>query len=276
MSKIVVAEIQHPDAAEPALVLSSDGTIAVDGAAESLNDLNDVDTSGAADGDALVFDGTAGEWVPAPLGYTYAGTRYFFSDGTFEKADPLGTGDIGLRAIRVRMVGAGGGGARGGANVGSGGGAGAYAEAFLLVGALSASETVAVGAGGSGDSSQVAMDATAGTSSEFGAGLVLAGGGGPGSTNATLTSISAGEGSQTWVGDVGATGGHGTVPILDMSASFVFYGGIGGSSKWGAGGLYAGFLDAGYGGGGAGADGAQDFPFPGSGGDGLVLVDCYV
>ena len=32
-----------------------------------LGDLTDVDTTGAADGDALVFDGTAGEWIAAPI-----------------------------------------------------------------------------------------------------------------------------------------------------------------------------------------------------------------
>lgn len=36
--------------------------------AASVGDLADVDTSGAADGDALVFDGTAGEWVAGGLG----------------------------------------------------------------------------------------------------------------------------------------------------------------------------------------------------------------
>lgn len=39
------------------------------------------------------------------VGFRYVGTRYYTSSGTFAKADPLGTGDIGLRAVRVRMVG---------------------------------------------------------------------------------------------------------------------------------------------------------------------------
>jgi hypothetical protein len=87
-------------------------------------------------------------------GFLFAGQRRYESSGTFLKADPLGTGDIGLRAIRVRLV---GGGASGGgceATTGSqicaadGGGGGGYAESFLLASTLSATETVTRGSGG--------------------------------------------------------------------------------------------------------------------------------
>ena len=102
-------------------------------------------------------------------GYLYAGTRYYTSSGTFAKADPLGTGDIGLRAIRIRLV-AGGGGGGGSTTVDGGGGGGAgggYAERFYTdIAALDTSVTVtrgSGGAGGVGDSNGVA-----GGVSEFG------------------------------------------------------------------------------------------------------------
>ena len=53
-------------------------------AAASVSDLSDVDTSGAADGDALVFDGTAGEWVAGEVAGGLSGTSYVLvaGDGT--------------------------------------------------------------------------------------------------------------------------------------------------------------------------------------------------
>jgi hypothetical protein len=89
------------------------------------------------------------------VGFRFVGTRYFESSGSFEKADPLGTGDIGLRAIRVRLVGAGGG--SGGApattsgqiSIAGSGGGGAYGETFITdIAGLSSTETITRGAGG--------------------------------------------------------------------------------------------------------------------------------
>jgi hypothetical protein len=115
-------------------------------------------------------------------GFRYAGTRYFFSDGSFAKADPLGTGDIGLRAIRVRMVG-GGGGSGGAATttstqiaMGGAGGGGTYAERFIAdMSLLSSSESVTVGSGGSGGAAG-ANNGTAGAQSSFGLLLTASGG----------------------------------------------------------------------------------------------------
>jgi hypothetical protein len=91
-------------------------------------------------------------------GYLYAGTVYFTSSGSFVKADPLGTGDIGLRAIRVRCQ-AGGGGAGGvpatttQAAVSVCGGGGSYAESFITdIASLPTSVTVTRGSGGDGHS----------------------------------------------------------------------------------------------------------------------------
>jgi hypothetical protein len=172
-------------------------------------------------------------------GYLYAGTVYFTSSSTFAKADPLGTGDIGLRAIRVRMVGGGGG--SGGCSTtsaaeckisGAGGGA-AYAESFITdMSTLSASETVTRGAGGTAGAAGNNAGGAGGTSS-FGT-LVTAGGGSGGDagsdarTATILYGNTAGGGSSTATGDLVIAGGNGQImPSLPTNT----FGGAGGPSQ---------------------------------------------
>jgi hypothetical protein len=110
-------------------------------------------------------------------GYQFAETVYFTSNGTFTKATyPW------LRAIRVKVQGAGGGGAGVGATgagvvaVGQNGAGGAYAESFITdIAGLSASVTVTIGAGGAGGAAG-GNDGAAGGNASFGA-LVSANGG---------------------------------------------------------------------------------------------------
>ena len=215
-------------------------------------------------------------------GFRFAGTRYYTSSGTFAKADPLGTGDIGLRAVIVRVFGAGGGG-RGVAFVASrnpigagGGGAGGYAQSFILAESLGTSETVTCGAGGSPNSN--------GGSSSFGT-LVASNGGFAGGLMSDLAGSQVrrgGFGGSATAGDFqvsGSPGGTGAISDLRVA------GGAGGSSLFGSGGQS---LDdnstgtngapGGLGGGGSGAarlsgDAEVD---GGSGGDGLIIVDCFV
>ena len=132
-------------------------------------------------------------------GFRFVGTRYFTSSGTFAKADPLATGDIGLRAIRVRMVGGGGG--SGGApatgagevSVGGPGGGAAYAETFITnIAGLSSSETVTVGAGGAAGAAGGAGGG-GGQSSAFGVSANGGGGGGVGTAGAPLSGLVGGE-----------------------------------------------------------------------------------
>jgi hypothetical protein len=92
-------------------------------------------------------------------GYRYVGTRYFTSSGTFAKADPLGTGDVGCRAVRVRAVGGGGG----------GGGAAATAVGQYAV-AVPGDVAIAGGAGGAGWALQGLFQAGAGGGSAFSSG----------------------------------------------------------------------------------------------------------
>jgi hypothetical protein len=221
-------------------------------------------------------------------GFLYAGTRYYTSSGTFAKADPFGTGDIGLRAIRVRVVG--GGGAGGGAiltgagqvAVGSGGQAGGYSESFITnIAGLSATATVTVGAGGSGVS---AANGAAGGASSFDTTVVVAPGGqgGAGATSAgtppALRRI-AGSGSPG-TGDIALTGDVGQPGIAATTGSVG--GGTGGASVFGGNarsGFGAGDNATGIGGGGSGSGHAQNVAASTAGGlgfAGIVIVDCFV
>ncbi len=119
-------------------------------------------------------------------GYTYVQTVYFTASGSFTKATyPW------LRAIRVRLVGAGGGGGAAGAtgvsqaSQGDGAGGGGYAEAFITdIAGLASSVTVTVGAGGAGGVSPSTNGSTGGASS-FGS-AVAANGGLGGTTRTAL------------------------------------------------------------------------------------------
>jgi hypothetical protein len=226
-------------------------------------------------------------------GFRLAGTRYYTSSGTFSKADPLGTGDIGLRAVRVRMVGGGGGG--GGSNatgasqmsVGGGGRGGGFGEVFILASALSTSTTVTIGAGGAGNAG-----ATGGTGGDtvFGSFQAPGGGGGAaGTADIVLQAFGAGGtgGGVTFVGTFdrtipGQTGFAGLTLFQEQRA----FGGPGGATGFAYGGsiIIRGANTAGSGGAtrGAGGDGAASpdandaTAYAGGAGQaGLVIVECF-
>jgi len=228
-------------------------------------------------------------------GYRYAGTRYYTSSGTFAKADPLGTGDIGLRAVIVRCVGAGGGG--GGAEItgagqvaaGNGGSGGGFGQRFILASTLTTSVTVTRGAGGAGGSGNAA--GTAGNASSFGAGeaFEVIGDGGSGGnrlgahTPGTLI-INPGIGGAAGAGEFVFRGMAGVPMILFGSGGSSALSGSGGSSTYGSGSNSQSTSADGstgtlYGGGGAGAlnlasqGTARD---GGAGANGIVIVDCFV
>jgi hypothetical protein len=176
-------------------------------------------------------------------------------------ARPAGIASV---LVQVQAAGAYGGSATGGvgqASAGGGGGAGEFAWKFVASPAASA--TVIVGANGApgGDSSW-----------DDGTVLVEAVGGAAGvdGTATTLSVKAGGAGGAGGSGDVVAPGPPGD-PGLVLSA-LVVYGGIGGSSHYGAGGQ-ENANGAGYGAGGGGAsvvgNSAVDGP---SGTDGLVVV----
>jgi hypothetical protein len=215
-------------------------------------------------------------------GYLYAGTEYYTSSGTFAKADPLGTGDIGLRAIRVRMVGGGGSGGGSGAagESGGGGGGGGYAERFVTdIADLDASVTVNRGSGGAasvaGDN-----DGNAGGDSEFGlntdAYYTRATGGSQGLRGSTPDGGGGGVGTN---GDFligGSGGGSGsTVDTVGSGAGGASQ--LGGSARGRRGGINANQAGELYGGGSSGATRTAAGSSPSAAGaNGIVIVDCFV
>lgn len=215
-------------------------------------------------------------------GYAYVETVYFTASGSFTKASyPW------LRAVRLRVLGAGGGGGGIGTTTttqwagGAGGGSGAYAESFVLEGALSASETVTIGAAGAGGIG--ANDGTAGgTTTFFG---IDCGGGGGGSS--FLTTAGAGfamarpgpRGSVTaGTPDLQINGSAGSPPVTPTSRNV---GGNGADSQIGAGGPGGnavtaasgpGLIATGYGAGGGGAAVRYGTVASQNGGDGTAGV----
>jgi hypothetical protein len=224
-------------------------------------------------------------------GYLYAGTIYYTSSGTFAKADPLGTGDIGLRAVRVRLVGGGGGGGGAGTTgagtsaAGGAGGGGGYSERFILASALSATETVTRGGGGPGGAAGNNNGVAGGTSS-FGSLLsATGGGGGDGSAPVTAGIANGGAGGSGSTGDLNMDGERGSVGRVALGT--VVSASQGGASILGYGGAPAlsinsanGSLGLVYGGGGSGGlnrDTAGSVARSGAAGAaGIVIVDVFV
>ena len=196
--------------------------------------------------------------------YQFVSAVQFTASGTFSKATyPW------LNAVRVRVQ-AGGGGGRGpssttNATAAGGGGAGGYSEEFILVGSLSASETVTVGAGGAGGAAGGNNGAN-GSSSSFGSFCSATGGNG-GANNGGTGGVGSG-------GDINASGGHGGHRL--KAESDVAYSGHGGSSLFSGGGVgrfsaVAGGVGLLGSGGGAGFNNSAG----GAGGTGIVIVELF-
>ena len=255
-------------------------------------DDNDLVSEGAQAIRAL-GDAIDGSVTALGVGFRFAGTVYFTSSGTFLKADPLGTGDIGLRAIRVRCVGGGGGGggteATGATtnSVGGGGGGGAYTESLITdIAGLDASVTVTVSLGGT--SGAFSNGGFGGTSS-FGT-LVTAPGGVGGLRDNALTSstIFGGAGGNPGTGDRSSAGNGGGFGIFFSAGQFRAIGGSGGGSVLGGGARNIRAVADGdpvngengraFGGGGGGAAASRNCAAAsgGAGGPGIVIVDCFV
>jgi hypothetical protein len=238
------------------------------------------------------YDGSAWGSLGAAAGYAFAGTVVYTTTGSFDKTDPLGTGDIGLRAIRVRLVGGGGGGGgvatTGGSQAagGGGGGGGAYGESFITnIAGLSTPVTVTVGAAGAAGAAGNNNGGAGGTSS-FGALVSATGGSGGSGQAATATptiGASGGLGGNTVTADLAIYGQSGSLAVLFAN---VVASAAGGSSVFGAGGSsirdssgVAGGNVVGFGSGGSGAANAasQGVAEPGGAGRaGIAFVDCFV
>jgi hypothetical protein len=234
-----------------------------------------------------LYDGTDWNTVASANGYQYWQTITYTASGTFTKASYTG-----LRAVRMRVQA--GGGAGGGAqatsatqgSAGGGGQAGNYSEKWVLSSALSASETVTVGAAGAANTGAAG---SAGGQSSVGTHCTASGGaGGPTGTASTgFNGQNASPHVTTGTGDVVVVGEAGGIPMWSGGTGVTVFasGGAGGSSRFGAGGRqrfatsgYDGQEGQGKGAGGAGAgNGNSQAARPGGiGGAGIVYIDLYV
>lgn len=287
MSTIKVANVRHPDASAPAITLASDGSVSIPSLPVS------------------------------PFAFGYAGTAYFTTVGanTFTLADPLGTGDIGLKAVRVRLVGGGGGGGGGTTdkdtplNHGGGGAGGAYAERFIPdLSGVEATVVADVGAAGAGGGSNFDNGNPGGASSFTSTALaqanmeVSANGGAGGASESDSVGgngggiAKGGDPTSTAVGDLVIPGGPGSPSVLiyddvdsfDNLAHFAFpFGGQSHLSAPQTAGITAsifgrffthfpGIDGLNYGGGGSGGWRIGDTVTGGNGAPGIVIVDCFV
>jgi hypothetical protein len=217
--------------------------------------------------------------------YLFGGTVYFTSSGTFDKGDYPG-----LRAVKVKCQGAGGGGG-GAATTSSGQGAvgvsgygGVYVESLILAAELSASETVTVGAGGSGGSAGE-NQGTSGGNSSFGAHAVAGGGeyglGSGAATAGIFREATTTASTPAATGDLIIRGGISGLRIYSTERALVPPGGLGFLSGGGtvAQGVASGMngpTETRYGaGGGAGANRQSQGTARagGAGGPGIVIVE---
>jgi len=224
------------------ITLDPNGAETIDGAAAQ--------QLGPGEACTIVCDGSALKTIGRKNG-EFRSLQVFTSTGTY-------TRPAGLKRALVELVGGGAGG--GGANalaaqaaVGAGGGGGGYAIELLESSAIGATETVTIGAAGSGGSGN-SIGAAGGTTS-FGALLSATGGSGGGVTGSG-TGPALTDGASGGVG-VGATvningGPGGTALILGGAAAS---GGKGGDCRWGYGGLATGADQNGLAGSGRGAGG---------------------
>jgi hypothetical protein len=224
--------------------------------------------------------------ISALPGLTFLQTMRYTSSSTFNKASFPG-----IKAVRVRVIGAGGGGGgaptanTGNHSAGGGGGGGGYAEEIVLAVSLGVSETVTVGAGGAaGTPSVVAL--TGGTSS-FGAHAVATGGA-PGQSfgdNSLMLAAHGGAGGIGITGSMLVRGGPGS---FGTGHATLGISGAGGSSNLGGGGVgvygpggsssIAGVAGGNFGGGGGGAavNALGSGVNGGAGAPGIVIVEVYV
>lgn len=211
----------------------------------------------------------------------YRTSRYYTADDTWAKP-------AGLKFIVVEVQAGGASGAGTAAttaaqfSVSAGGGGGGYSRKKIDAASLADTEAVTVGIGGTGVSAAVG---NAGGNSSFGAHATAAGGA-VGTTSGAVANtagaaVNGGLGG-SGTGDLVVPGGAGGVGSVFISHNNVGYGGYGGGSHLGSGGMprfanYSGLAAVGYGGGGAGAakSTSQAATAGGSGTAGIVIVHEY-
>lgn len=187
----------------------------------------------------------------------------FTSSGTWTK-------DAGLKYVVVETIGGGGagGGVSNSGRGGAGGGAGGYSRRTILASALGATETVTVGAGGTGVSGNTGND---GGTTSFGTLVQATGGSGGEGSSANCDGGAGGVGS---IGDINTNGGGGGMGNSNLVSGAGGCSFLGGGAP-GKGGVGDGITASVYGGGGSGALSGGIAQTGGAGSDGIVIVTEY-
>jgi len=204
--------------------------------------------------------------------------QVFTASGTWTKPS-------GAKYVQMEVVGGGGGGAGAQATAtgecagGGGGGAGGYASRLMAASALSATETVTVGAGGT---VVVAASGNSGGTSSVGTQVSATGGGGGVITAGPVPRFAVASGGTGGIGTDGDLNARGGAGLPFTGDQFRGTGGTGGDSLFGGGGIgpWVGVVTSQpgmLGGGGAGAVNTQNSAAVAGrvGGAGIVIITTY-
>lgn len=234
---------------------SGTGTITVDPNATETIDGAATIALAAGESTIVVCDGAAFRTVgrSGAVNGAFRSKQIFTASGTYTKP-------TGLVRLKLTAVGGGGGGGTGSTSGGSGGGGGGATVRFIEAASIGATETVTVGAGGTGGT---ASAATAGGTSSFGTLASATGGGLGGFSGAAPGDGGLGSGGEVNVG--GGGGGSGSAGGGGSGGGSLFGGG--GRASVGAAAANTGRAYGG-GGGGGGTDAAGA-----AGAAGVVIIE---
>lgn len=176
-----------------------------------------------ASGNVFTSNGTT--WTsaaPTASGGKAADQQTFTSTGTWTKPSSFGAKSY----VLIQCWGAGGGGGRHAtAAQAGGGGGGAYKERWILLSSLGATETVTIGAGGTGRITSNG-DGTAGGNTTFGSFVTAYGGGGGGNGGASIVGIGGNNLS------AGATAANTVSPYYPSTLARFWFSAYDGTSAW--------------------------------------------
>jgi len=259
MSTIKAINVIHPSSTTNNIVTDDSGNVAVGGEL-TVGGVAAVAVAPGTSGNVLTSDGTDWTSATAPV----INSQTFDASGTWTKPSGYAAGS----RVHIQAWGAGGSGGRNTtATSCSGGGGGGYNERGITLSALSATETITIGAGGASRTGSNQAGAIGGNSS-FGAHITAYGGGGgsgviaSGGTGGGMLSrgvTGTGSGSD-FPGEPIFAGFDGRLHGLDGTLSFWHGGGGRSGSLNGAGSVFGG------GGGGGNSGGASISSFGGNGG----------
>jgi len=259
MSTIKAINVIHPSSTTNNIVTDDSGNVAVGGAL-TVGGVAAVAVTPGTSGNVLTSDGT--DWTSAPVVAPVINSQTFDASGTWTKPSGYAAGS----RVHIQAWGAGGSGGRHTtSSSNSGGGGGGYNERWITLSALSATETVTIGAGGASRTGSNQAGVIGGNSS-FGAHITAYGGGGGSATSSTGGTgggmLSAGGTNSNFPGQP-IFGGDDSIGFQGVGGSPSFWHGGGGGTGLGGGfplgGAQSVFGGGGGGGGASGGGGTSSF-----------------